>query len=167
MFLFAFLIAAAAQPCAAPSSEVSRQLILTYERFDTNDGEFGWRQLSARGCTDAALSLLARYETAQADRLGRDQRSEMAFHSGQALAFAGRDREALPHFERALAFGGTEEWKLYVEAHVAFVRHDSASLKDLRARYARVAPKSMRLKFLDGFVACPNDRYMKAAHCAM
>jgi hypothetical protein len=165
MMLFAILAATAAG-CAVPGSEISRQLSLAYDRFDTEPGKFGWRQLNGRGCTDSALALLARYEAANGRKLPRETLSEIQFHAGQALAFAGRNAEAIPHFVGALRLGGTEEWTSFVAANVAFLKRDPVALRKARDRYAAVAPKSMRLKFLDGFIACPTADYMKAAYCA-
>ena len=119
------------------------------------------------GCTDAALSLLAAYASANVTRLTAEQRLELAFHSGQALAFSGREAEAIPHFELAISADSTPEWRAYVAATLAFLRHDAAALAAARQTYATIAPDSMRLAIIDGLIACPHESYSKAVHCAM
>lgn len=92
----------------------------------------------------------------------------MPFHIGQTYAFAGRDRDAAPWFVEADSPDAPEEWRAYVAAHVAFFRHDRASVERARARYAAVTKAdSMRLKVIDGFLACLGKSYVEAAHCAM
>jgi hypothetical protein len=168
MTLFlAILMAAQPVSCAVPPAEEARQLALAYTDFDSVPGDSGWRSLNGRGCVDAAVRLLAAYERLHRDQLATAQASELAFHQGQALAFAGRDSESLFHFERALGLGGTAEWINYVGATIAFLRKDDAGLRRARENYAAIAPGSMRLKIIDGFLACPGQAYMKAAHCAM
>ena len=149
-----------------PPAEIARQLTLPYEQFDTAEQPTAWRQLNGNGCTDEAMRLLAKYADANAVRLTTEQKSELAFHRGQALAFASRNAEAIPYLEQALGFGGSVEWTTYVAANIAFLKRDAAALRKARDRYAVVAKGSMRLKFLDGFIACPADAYMKAAFCA-
>lgn len=163
----ALLIAAAPTTCAVPSDALADQLALTYEQFDVADGPAAWRQLNGSGCTDAAVRLLYSYDMANALKLSLEQRSELAFHRGQVLAFAARNAEAVPHFEQALRFGGSDEWTIYVTATLAFLRQDRAELRRARIRYAAIAPGSMREKILDGFEACPTKPYMIAVHCAM
>nr|QQZ50988.1 hypothetical protein JKL49_07195 [Phenylobacterium glaciei] len=111
------------------------------------------------------MALLSRYGAANAGRLSGEQRRELAFHIGQTLAFAGRKAQAIPAFEQADAPEATAEWRAYVAATLAFLRADPVALKAARARYAAVAPGSMRLKMIDGFIACPQADYMTAAFC--
>jgi hypothetical protein len=166
--MLALLLATAATAqCAVPPDERMRQLRSTYEQFDSRPGRHGWRQLSAGGCVGEAVKLLADYSSTNAGRLNRSERSEIAFHQGQVLAFAGRDTEALPHFQRAFEIGGTEEWTTYVAATIAFLRRDSVALSKARGRYAEIAPGSMRLTVIDGFVKCAARDYAHAVHCAM
>jgi Flp pilus assembly protein TadD len=167
MIEFAAALLAAAGSCAVPQAEVALQASLAYQEFDSRSGSHGWRSLLAVGCTDAALSLLAAYAAANDTRLSDEQRLELAFHSGQTLAFAGRETEAVSHFERAISVNATPEWKTYVEATLAFLRHDASALDEAREAYVTIAPNSMRLAIIDGFLACPNDSYSRAVHCAM
>ncbi len=161
------LIASTPTACAVAADGQAGQLALPYENFDSGDGQPSWRQLLDKGCTDAAVQLLTRYDEANAAKLSADQRSELAFHRGQALAFAARDAESLPHFENALAFGVTDEWTTYVSATIAFLRRDQDGLQQARVRYSAIAPGSMREKFLRGLEACPSKSYMVAVHCAL
>ncbi len=157
---------AVAPPCSLPADESRRQLQLPYEAFDSRPPPHGWRALLAAGCTDAAVTLLAAYEERNAARLLEPQRLEIAFHQGQVLAMSGRDAEALPHFERAQG-GTSDEWAAYVGATVAFLRHEPGKLQAARDAYARIAPQSMRLMFLDGMLACQDKPYATAVHCRM
>jgi len=167
--LLALLLAALEpQSCDMPIAERTRQLALGYEAFDEAPAPYGWRDLSARGCTDAAVALLRAYRSAHLGKLTVEQKRESAFHIGQTYAFANRRADALRSFIAADAEDAPEEWRAYVAAHIAFFRHDEAWLADARRRYAAVSgPGSMRLKFIDGFVKCPDKSYMEAAHCAM
>ena len=58
------------------------------------------------------------------------------------------------------------EWRTYIEATLAFLRHDSHALEQARDRYRSIAPTSMRLVFIDGMLACPNEPYARAVHCS-
>ena len=167
MIAFAAALVAAAASCTVPQSEAALQQSLVYEAFDSRSGPFGWRFLNESKCTDAALTLLIAYGTANEARLTREQRLELAFHSGQVLAFAGRESEALPYFERATSIEATPEWRTYVAATVAFLKHDLPGLVAAREAYATLAPGSVRLRIVDGFVACPNKPYSTSAHCRM
>jgi len=167
MIDIAAALLAAASSCAVPPAEVVLQTSLAYQAFDSRGGSYGWRSLLEIGCTDAALSLLAAYAAADDTRLTVEQQLELAFHSGQILALSGRETEAIPHFERAISVETTSEWTSYVAATLAFLRHDSSALAGAREAYATIAPDSMRLAIIDGFIACPHESYSKAVHCAM
>jgi len=162
---FVPLLVAAASVCTVPAEEKATQLSLPYASFDSRSGPFGWRNLNAAGCADAAVSLLAAYSGANTDRLAGNELREIAFHIGQALAMAGRDREAIKYFENAQDAGASAEWRAYVQATLAFLRRDTTGLAAARETYAAIAPGSMRLRIIDGFVACPGEPYAKAAHC--
>lgn len=145
-----------------PASIDRAQLGLDYDAFDAA----GWRDLLAQGCPDAAVAQLLAYRDANARRLTEVQALELNFHAGQALAMSGRERESISHFEAAR--GGDEEWSAYVEATLAFLRKDAPALAAQRARYA-AAPGAgaMRLRVIDGFVACPDGGYLDAVSCGM
>lgn len=165
---FALLLAATAPACAIPAAEQQRQMALPYEMFDSAPAPHGWRTLNSSGCTDAAIALLAAYREANAAKLNPEQRRELPFHIGQTLAFAGRDGAAASYFEQADSPDAPAEWRAYVAAHIAFFRHDRLALEQARANYA-AAPTAgpMRLKIIDGLIACPGKAYMVAAYCRM
>ena len=167
MISLAVVFFAVAAACALPRDEASHQQVLSYELFDGRGAPYGWRELSRTGCTDAALALLGAYAAANAARLTEAQRLELSFHSGQTLAFAGRENEALRHFEAAASSSAPNEWQTYVAATLAFLRHDPDAMDAARAAYARIAPGSMRLRIIDGFIACANEPYARAVHCRM
>lgn len=151
--------------CVVPPTEKARLLALPYNQFDADSGQFSWRSLNHRKCTDQALKLLKDYTAARSADLTVDQRSEAAFHAGQALTFANRNQEAIPYFEKALATATKVEWSTYVAAHLAYTRGDLATLRRTRDLYATISPGSMRLSFVNGLLACPRRPYMEAAHC--
>ena len=166
--LLSLLIAAAAgiaSSCAVPPAELERQAALVYSTFDSQPPPHGWRHLSAMGCTDAAVSMLSAYAAANAGGLSAANAMELSFHIGQVLALAGRENESIAYFERSLQTTATAEWSAYVQATLAFLKRDTAAVRVARNAYAAVAPSSMRLRFIEGFLACPNEPYAKAVHC--
>ena len=167
MLAFLLLTAATTAQCEVPSAEVKRQIGLSYQQFDSDSGTYGWRRLNGLACTDSAIALLGSFEKANGARLSQADHSEIAFHQGQTLAFNGREPEALRHFQRALGIGGDKEWITYVRANVAFLEHDVEALRRAIQEYSTIAPNSMRMKVLDGFLKCSSETYVKAVHCAM
>jgi hypothetical protein len=167
MSLAIALLATAGSACAIPPPEAAAQRALAYSAFDGRGSPFGWRAMAAMGCTDAAVSLLVQYAEANRGRLAAAEAREIAFHIGQVLAMAGREQESIAPFERALDPGASPEWVAYVTATLAFLRRDAAALQAARASYAALAPGSMRLRIIDGLIACPTETYAKAAHCKM
>ncbi len=80
---------------------------------------------------------------------------------------AGREQESIAPFEQALDSEASPEWATYVKATLAFLRRDAVALQAAHASYAAMAPRSARLRIIEGFIACPTEPYMKAAHCKM
>lgn len=160
------IAAATTVPCALPPLEAERQVSLSYSTFDSQSAPYGWRHLNAQGCIGSAISLLDAYATSNLAAMTDAEKMELSFHIGQVLALAGRDEESIAHFERSLQPTASAEWRTYVQATLAFLKRDAAALIAARAAYAAVAPKSMRLKFIDGFLSCPNEPYAKAVHCS-
>lgn len=161
------LLVASASTCTVPPSEVTAQAALPYAAFDSRDGPFGWRTLVATGCTDSAVSLLVHYSEANRSTLASAQRREVAFHIGQALAMANRPEEAIGPLEEALDSEAPPEWATYVKATLAFLRRDTVALRAAHSAYETLAPGSMRLRIIEGLIACPTEPYMHAAHCKM
>ncbi len=151
--------------CIVPPAESARLLALPYEEFDTDSAQYSWRSLNGRNCTNQALELLESYTAAHSADLTPDQMSEAAFHAGQALTFANRNKEAIPYFEAALAMAAKDEWSTYVTVHLAYAKGDLVSLRRASEHYAEISPGSMRLGFVKGLLACPQKPYMEAAHC--
>ena len=160
-------VAAVGGSCAVPAPELVRQASLPYAAFDLGEGKYSWRRLSGTGCVDSAVAELQAYAEANGDCLGSTEKMELFFHAGQALAFAGREAESVVYFERALTLVVSPEWTAYVQATLAFLKHDTEGLRAARKSYASVAPTSMRLQFIDGMVACPDKSYTEAVHCAL
>jgi len=160
------LAAAAAGPC--PASVDPELLDKTYSQFDMATGNNAWRTLLNRGCIDAAVAALKAYGSANAARLSREQREELTFHIGQALAMSARQSESIPYFEAASGPDSSAEWSAYVAAHLGFARKDRALVEQSLAAYEKLSrPGSMRLAFIRGFLKCLDRPYMEAAHCGM
>lgn len=157
---------AAASPCpTAPGTDL---LSLSYDAFDTSSTEHAWRSLLGQGCVDSAVATLTAYRHANAAHMTAEQRNELTFHIGQALAMAGREKESIEHFKKSAAAGSTPEWSAYVAANLGFVRKDRAQVEQALAAYEKIAnPGSMRLGVIRGFLRCLDKSYMEAAHCGM
>jgi hypothetical protein len=141
---------------------------LAYEQFDTGSGQDAWRTLLGSNCVDVAVATLKAYEQANLGRMSAEQRDEINFHMGQALAMSGRESESIPHFERASTSSSPAEWKAYVAANLAFVRKDRPALEQALTDYGKMSsPTSTRLGFIRGFLKCIDKPYMEAAHCGM
>ena len=165
--LVAALLVSTAQDCVVPPAERTAQLSLGYAAFDGDHGKHGWRHLGAIGCAESAVELLEAYLQAHGHELSGEQQREAAFHMGQTLALAGREPQSLPYFERAQSGAASREWQAYVAATLAFLRRDRDALEAARAAYAALSPGSMRLRIIDGLLACPSESYARAAHCKM
>ena len=87
--------------------------------------------------------------------LDRHWRSRVAMPSRSPISNVRRMRPA------------PSEWRVYVAATLAFLRRDAAALAAARSAYAAAAGDSMRLRIIDGFIACPDASYRVAAHCRM
>jgi len=141
---------------------------MDYGAFDTSSAPDAWRSLLNRGCVDAAVATLETYRARDPARMTLEQREELSFHTGQALAMSGREREAIPHFRRAASRGSSAEWSAYVAAHLGFVRKDRKQIERALVSYERAAGRSaMRLGFIRGFLRCLDKPYMEAAGCGM
>jgi hypothetical protein len=168
MLTLLILLAAQTGSPTCPARASKELLLLSYDAFDTNSGQSAWRNLLARGCTDTAVATLVAYRDTNQGRLTRVELGEINFHMGQALAMAGRNAEAVAHFEQSAKLGGSAEWTTYVAANLAFVRKDQAALQKSLTEYEKLAsPGSSRLAFIRGFLRCIDRPYMEAAHCGM
>ena len=162
-----FLIAASADP-TCPTAINPALLAKPYVQFDTAPGDLAWRTLLNRGCVDSAVATLKAYGQANGAQMSDEQRQELTFHMGQALAMAAREEESIPHFEAASGPTSSAEWSAYVAAHLGFARKDRALLAQSLAAYEKLArPGSMRLTVIRGLLKCLDKPYMEAAHCGM
>ena len=165
--LAAFASTAAVSQAPCPAVPAEALMALPYDAFDTGDGPAAWRSLLERGCVDVAVATLSAYRDANRPRMTRDQSGELSFHIGQTLAFSGRDAESVPHFEAAAPAGSTAEWAAYVDATAGFARKDRARVERALTAYAKIAPGSMRLAVIQGFLRCFDKPYKEAVHCGM
>ena len=162
------LMVAAVTPGNCPASPSPGLIALQYDRFDTASGDLAWRTLLNRGCVDSAVATLKAYRLTNEERMSEEQRYELTFHIGQALAMSARDPEAVPYFEAASGPASTAEWSAYVAAHLGFAQKDRALVERSLAAYEKLArPGSMRLTVIRGFLMCLDKPYMQAAHCGM
>ena len=153
---------------ACPPQPAAELMSLSYDSFDLSDGPTAWRVLLNRECVDVAVATLQAYRQVNEARLTSEQRSEIHFHMGQALAMSGRNADSIPHFKQAAATGGSAEWLAYIAAHLAFAQKDRPALERALAAYEKAAkPESMRLRFIRGFLQCIDKPYMEAAHCGV
>jgi hypothetical protein len=159
--------AAAVPPAPCPTVPAAELMALPYDKFDTGDGPSAWRNLLDRACVDAAVATLVAYREANARRMTSEQKDELSFHIGQTLAFSGRDSESIPHFEASAGPDSTAEWRAYVDATAGFLRKDRDRVERALATYSNVAPGSMRLGVIRGFLKCFDKPYMEAVHCGM
>lgn len=177
----------AADPCGY---EVDAMLALDENSFDQDlsAGGGGWRAIAnVPGCELAAADLLALYRQRHSG-----SGSLLLWHEGQLRASAGRYEEAIPLLDRARKPVEQDRmgWNHYVDATVAFLRHDRPALTAARERLASVpypegagmpplkdghiefparpGQPAMRLRWppnldvVDGFVACFDKPYSVA-----
>jgi len=50
---------------------------------------------------------------------------------------------------------------------VAFLCRDAVALHAAHSAYTAIAPGSLRLRIIEGFIDRPTESYMNAAHCKM
>ncbi|QGH67528.1 hypothetical protein [Xanthomonas oryzae] len=142
-----------AQP-AACSYDRTAMLALDQDAFD-QDLQGGWRTIADRpGCTLAAADLLRDYRQAHAITGGI-----VVWHEGQMRAEAGQTAQAIALFEKSYkpAAEDLASWNRYVDAMIAFLKRDRASLDAARARLAVVPyPKGKGMPPLqDGYMVLP------------
>ena len=124
---------------------------------DLANGGSGWRAVSKiPGCERAAADLLAAYRDVHPD-----SGTVLAWHEGQLLASAGEYAQAIPLLESARKPLDKDSagWDYYVDATIAFLRHDEAALLAARERLAAIKyPSGADLPPLkDGFIEFPSQ----------
>jgi hypothetical protein len=136
--LCALLFAGPARADADCSYDAGAMLALGEDAFDqdlANGG--GWRALERKpGCQAAAAELIAAYRAAHPNAS-----TTLAWHEGQLRASAGQDAQAIALFELARHPADKDKagWNLYVDASIAFLRHDREALLAARDALAKVA----------------------------
>ena len=115
----------------------------------------GWRTIaSIPGCELAAAELLAAYQAKHPY-----SNSILAWHEGQMRASANQYERAIPLLESARKPADQDDagWNFYVDATVAFLRHDKSKLLEARRLLASVAfPENSGYPALkDGIVEMP------------
>ncbi len=135
LLLLASVAARAADDC---SHDRQAMLALDEAAFDQDvgNGGGGWRAIGNRpGCEAAAADLLAAYRQRHPDA-----GSLLAWHEGQMRAMAGQTARAVPLLDSARkpAEQDPAGWNPYVDATLAFLKHDQAALRTARARLAAV-----------------------------
>ncbi len=112
-------------------------LELDYQAFDQTPGA-GWRALADSGAYLAAGELIDAYLSTKS--LEPSQRVNLAFHAGQAYAFADSIELAKVRFRGALLESEPPDspirWNAYVRATIAFLEGDSVTLESMRDEIA-------------------------------
>jgi hypothetical protein len=172
LLLAMILAGAAPAPCIA---DRERLLALDPRAFD-QDLEGGWRAVALREeCQSAAADLIRDYR-----RLHGLSDSILYWHEGQLRALAGETKAAIALFERSRKGPGDRfGWDAYVDATIAFLRHDRRALMAARESLARLPrpadfdPRDpqghplrmawpVNLDVVDGFIACFGRTYVQA-----
>lgn len=157
-------------------------LALDQQAFD-QDMNGGWQAIALRGepCIEVAADLIREY------REVHDLEAQILYwHEGQLRAAAGQAEAAIDLFEKARrSYDDSLGWNLYVDATIAFVKHDRSALLAAREALARLPqPGSARLRceagsppdtswppnlnVVDMLIACFGQPYMQAyGRCEM
>lgn len=151
-------------------------LALDGQAFD-QDLNGGWRSIAYKpGCETAAADLLRDYRAAHPQEPDRI----LYWHEGQLRAMTGDTAGALPlldHSRDPRDTSRAQAWNAYVDATLAFLRHDRPALLAARDRLSHVprppepdetgsAMKMvawpMNMGVVDGLVACFSKPYADA-----
>ncbi|WP_246606458.1 hypothetical protein [Novilysobacter antarcticus] len=125
-------VAHAATTC---SYDKAALLALDEEAFD-QDPSGGWRTVAKTpGCELAAADLLNAYRTKHSK-----VSAVLAWHEGQLRAMAGQYERAIPLLNKDRKPPGQDPagWNYYVDATLAFLRHDKPALLNARQQLAAV-----------------------------
>jgi hypothetical protein len=175
--LVLFLVAVFAAPaqanddCTMSSAKREVLLALPFKQFDQQQGN-GWRPLYASKCYIEAALLLKDY-VKRNPSIARDQYM-LPFHTGQLFALAGGHAEAIQWMENGYSNDNFDpiNWNAFVDANVAFLKHDYKALLKQRNLINQEPPmadrpgvprwavgKKMNLDVVDGFIACFDKPY--------
>jgi hypothetical protein len=153
-----------------------RAKILALDEYSFDqDMNGGWRAVAQNEeCTEVAADLIREY------RETRGLVSTILYwHEGQLRATAGSTDEAIRLFEKSRKANDAFGWNLYVDASIAFLKHDKPALLAAREALARLPrPKDFdprdahgkvvdiswppNLSFVDGFITCFDRGYKEA-----
>jgi hypothetical protein len=158
--LLAFTLLPSARAHAEDSCKYDRAAMLALDEKafdqDLSHGGGGWRALQKPGCLVVAADLIRDYRAAHPG--GSNM---LAWHEGQMRAFAGKEKEAIALFDAArrpadMDLGG---WNLYVDASIAFLKHDKPAVVAARASLAHLQyPGGDDLPPVkDGYIDIPAD----------
>ena len=147
----------------ADSAVIDSVLALDYEHFD-QDMNNGWRAWQRASDYAGAARLIDSY-VRRHDELEIYQVIVLRFHTGQVLGFAGDYDQAIGHFQQAIdSIGVMVDWNPYVEATIAFLRHDTTRVSELRdsllAESGRRGKRYPNLHVVNAFATYPESTYV-------
>lgn len=111
-------------------------LALDEQAFDQAFPDGGWRSIgNIPGCEAVAAELIGAYRARHPEAS-----SNVAWHQGQMLAFAGMDEQAMAVFDSARNDPAQDivGWNHYVDATIAFLAGDRVRLQQARERLVSV-----------------------------
>ena len=158
-------------------------LAMSLDDFD--QGDHGWRSLSAKGCDGVTADGIKRYRERNTETL-KDHHT-LVWHEAQLRANAGQTDEAIALMLQTRETA-TDSIRPYTDASIAFLRRDRAGLLAARAaliampepdyfrqaadRYAASYPSlpplawPLNLDVVDGLIACFDKPYAVAYECS-
>ncbi|QIE16819.1 hypothetical protein IXO1088_018175 [Xanthomonas oryzae pv. oryzae] len=148
--------------CCDPELKPPGKMIaLEQDKFDqdVSGGGGGWRAVAAKpGCEVAAADLIKEYREVHSD-----SSSLLFWHEGQLRAFAGYYEDAIPLMQasRQPAEKDLAGWNPYVEATVAFLRHDASALVAAQKKLNAVPASPELPPVKDGYIEMSMDNGKK------
>lgn len=133
---------------AEPRCAYDRDTVLALDPWAFDQGPDGWRRLEQiEGCDEAAADLIRLYRSMH----GQSGNTTLYVHEAYSRAFAGETGRAIELFELAKHDDDAFGWNIYMDAVIAFLREDRASLVDARARLAGLPiPPDLDVRDRDG-----------------
>jgi hypothetical protein len=160
-------MSAAQRNCQVSENRIQAMLAADYDTFDQSTSNASWRPLMSSGCYSGAATVISRYLEANHSSLTSEQIRTLYFHAGQTLAFADQNQESIRALEHAKDSSATADWNAYVDATVAFLKHDRGALVAARNAYARVSkPNSARGGVIEGLLNCLGKTYTEGVICS-
>lgn len=166
------------EPGAIPCIFNRAALLALDERSFDQDMNGGWRAVARHEeCTEIAADLIRDY------RETRGSTSTILYwHEGQLRASAGSADEAIRLFEKSRKADDAFGWNLYVDATIAFLKHDKPALLAARVALANLPrpkdfdprdaqgnviniPWPLNLSVVDGLITCFDREYKDAYGC--